>query len=132
MEKIHLLLADDHLDVLSSLVMRLNHEPHIEVVGEATNSAQAIAFCLTEKPAVILMDPMMRDGLGMNAVRQISTRCQDTQIVILTAVVDTALEIELRKLGVSHVLKKGLYSTELVGVIEDVVYTKVLNNKPLD
>jgi NarL family two-component system response regulator LiaR len=121
MNKIRLLLADDHLDVLTSLASRLSSEADIEIIGEATNSAQAIAMALTEKPHAILIDPMMRDGLGMNALRQISTRCPDSRLVILTAVVDTAQNMEFRKLGISKVLIKGIESAKLVQEIQKIV-----------
>ncbi len=61
METIRLLLADDHPDVLNYLGTRLSREPGIDVVGEANNSAQAIALTLSEKPDLVLIDPIMKD-----------------------------------------------------------------------
>lgn len=125
MKKIRLLLADDHPDVLTYLASRLRSEADIEIVGEATNSAQAIALALTEKPNAVLIDPMMRDGLGMNALRQIASRCPESHLVVLTAVVDTATHMEYRKMGISKVLIKGIESTKLVDELHLVVEAQV-------
>jgi NarL family two-component system response regulator LiaR len=124
MNKIRLLLADDHADVLTYLASRLRSEADIEIIGEATNSAQAIALALTEKPNAILIDPMMRDGLGLNALRQISARCPESHLVVLTAVVDTAQSIEYRKIGIRKVLIKGIESTKLVQELHKLVESK--------
>ena len=124
MAKLRLLLADDHPDVLTSLAFRLSSEVAIEIIGEATNSAQAIALSLTEKPDAVLIDPMMRDGLGMNALRQISARCPETRLVVLTAVVDTAQHMEFKKLGITKVLIKGIESVKLVEELHQAVQTK--------
>ncbi len=119
MRLIRLLLADDHPDVLAQLASRFRREPGIELVGQAENSAQAIALSLAEKPDVLLIDPIMRDRLGLNALKQIIRRCPSTQLIVLTAVVDTALQIELRKLGVSQILIKGLETSQLLQTIQN-------------
>jgi DNA-binding NarL/FixJ family response regulator len=121
MDSLRLLLADDHLDVLNRLSTRLSQEEGIQIVGQATNSAQAIALTLTEQPDILLIDPMMRDRLGMNALRQIANRCPATQIVVLTAIADTALQIELRRIGVEQVLIKGLQTPDLVAKLWELL-----------
>lgn len=121
MDSLRLLLADDHLDVLNRLSTRLSQEEGIQIVGQATNSAQAIALTLTEQPDILLIDPMMRDRLGMNALRQIANRCPSTQIVVLTAIADTALQIELRRIGVEQVLIKGLQTPDLVAKLWELL-----------
>lgn len=121
MDKIRILLADDHPEILTYLASRLTREADIEIVGEAINSAQAIALALTEKPHIILIDPMMRDGLGMSALRQIATRYPEGELVVLTAVADTAEQMGYRKLGVQRVLIKGIESALLIDELREVL-----------
>ncbi len=117
MGPIRILLADDHRGVRTQMRARLSHEPNFLIVGEAENSAQAVECALTAKPEVVLIDPMMRDGLGLEATRQIAARLPDTAVVVLTAFADTAQRIELRKAGIHHILDKGIESQRLVGIL---------------
>ncbi len=120
MDSIRLLLADDHASVRSQIRARLSHEPRIEIVGEAENSAQTIECALALRPDVVLIDPMMRDGLGLEATRQIAARLPHTAVVVLTAFVDTSQQIELRKAGVRHILNKGIESARLLDILRAI------------
>ncbi len=101
-------------------------------MGEAINSAQAIALALTEKPHIVLIDPMMRDGLGMSALRQIASRFPEGELVILTAVADTAEQMAYRKLGVQKVLIKGLASTQLLSELREIIQAEEGVEEPVD
>ena len=114
MEAIRLILADDHLDVLNSLSARLNREPEITLLGKATNSAQAVALSIKHQPDMVIIDPVMRDGKGIYALQQIKKQCPGSLIVVLTAIADTAMKVELNKLGVALVVNKGTETSELV------------------
>jgi len=120
MKSIRILLADDHSSVRAQIRARLGHEPAFEIVGEAENSAQAVECALTLKPQVVLIDPMMRDGLGLDATRQIAARLPQTAIVVLTAFADTAQRIELRKAGTRHILDKGIESQHLLRILREL------------
>ena len=132
MEKIRILLADDHPEILTYLSSRLRREGDLEIVGEAINSAQAIALALTEKPHIVLIDPMMRDGLGLSALRQIATRYPEGELVVLTAVADTAEQMSYKKIGVQRVLIKGLESAHLINELRDIVQAKEGVEEPVD
>ena len=120
MNSIRILLADDHPGVRAQIRARLSHEPHFEIVGEAESSAQAVECALSLKPHVVLIDPMMRDGLGIEATRQIAARLPATAVVVLTAFADTAQQIELRKAGTRYILNKGIESQRLVEILHQL------------
>ena len=120
MESIRILLADDHPGVRSRIRARLSHESGFEIVGEAENSARAIECALALRPDVVLIDPMMRDGLGIDATRQIAARLPKTAVVVLTAFADTAQTIELRKAGSRYILNKGIESCKLVEILQEM------------
>jgi DNA-binding NarL/FixJ family response regulator len=117
---IRILLADDHENVRAQVRLRLSREIDIEIVAEAITSAQATDRALALKPAVLLIDPMMRDGLGLQAVCKVATGAPETAIVVLTAFADTALQMELRKLGVRRIANKGIESARLVATLREI------------
>jgi DNA-binding NarL/FixJ family response regulator len=120
MAPIQILLADDHPGVRAQIRARLSHEPGLVIIGEAENSAQAVECALAARPHVVLIDPMMRDGLGLEATRQIAARLPQTAVVVLTAFADTAQRIELRKAGTRHILNKGIESQRLVAILNEL------------
>lgn len=117
MERIPIVIADDHLQVRTQILARLAREPDLQVVGLADNSAAAIACARATKPRVLLIDPMMSDGMGLEAIRRIRAELPQTVIVVLTAFTDTAQKIELQKLGVRYILHKGIESYTLVHLL---------------
>ncbi len=120
MKPIRVLLADDHASVRAQLRTRLSREDCIQIVAEADNSARTIECTLASRPDVVLIDPMMRDGMGIEATRQILTRLPQTIVVVLTAFADTYQQIELRKIGVTHILNKGIESQRLIEILRGI------------
>jgi DNA-binding NarL/FixJ family response regulator len=112
--KIRILLADDHLQVRGKLAARLRQESDFEVVGVTTNSIQTLQEAQAKQPDLLLMDPMMRDGLGLATLRQLRASLPNMIVVVLTAVVDTTLKIRLKEMGMEHILSKGIPTSELL------------------
>ncbi len=84
MSKIKVLLADDQEVIRTGLTIILNHQPDIEVIGQAADGAQAIDLARQLQPHVILMDIKMPKVNGIQATRQIVKDLPQTQIIILT------------------------------------------------
>lgn len=112
--KIRILLADDHPQVRGQLVARLRRESDFELVGLAIDSFQALQKAQSNPPDLLLMDPMMRDGLGLATLRQLRASLPNMIVVVLTAVVDTTLKIRLKEMGMEHILSKGIPTSELL------------------
>ncbi len=74
LEKIRLLLVDDHTLVRQGIRSLLETQDDIEVVAEASGGHEAIAKAVELRPDVILMDLAMPDLNGMEATRQIQPR----------------------------------------------------------
>lgn len=118
MDHKHIVIADEHTRVRQQLVHRLKREPDFVVVGEASNSAQTLNFVRSTTPDILLIDPMMSDGQGLATLRKIIRDLPQTAIVVLTAVIDTALRMTLTDLGVKHILSKELNPMELIGTLK--------------
>ena len=74
MNKIRILLADDHSVMRVGLASLLSLEKDMSVVGEATNGKQAVALARELKPDVVVMDLMMPELPGAEATRQITAK----------------------------------------------------------
>ena len=84
-EKIKLLLVDDHTVVRLGLKSYFATTPDIEVIGEASNGAEAITRVQELMPDVVLMDLLMPGMDGVEATRQIKAILPSTEIIVLTS-----------------------------------------------
>ena len=71
---IRLLLADDHAMLRQGTAELLRREPDLEVVGEASDGAQAIELARQLKPDIVVMDVRMPVLSGVEATRRIRWR----------------------------------------------------------
>jgi DNA-binding NarL/FixJ family response regulator len=89
---IRILVVDDHFMVRLGLVGAISAEPDIEVVGEASNGAEAIALFDSLRPDVTLMDGILPDIHGVEVTRRILERHPGARI-ILVSINETAEDI---------------------------------------
>ncbi|HRC77470.1 MAG TPA: response regulator transcription factor [Kouleothrix sp.] len=82
---IRLLIVDDHLVVRAGLRTLLAAEPEIEIVGEASDGAEALAEMRRLAPDVILMDLTMPRMDGITAIEQIRACQSAARILVLTS-----------------------------------------------
>ena len=99
MNKIKVLVADDHAIVRIGLKSVLDYETDIEVVGEAKNGIEAVQEAERTQPDVIIMDLVMPRKDGVSATREIHMRLPDTKILILTTFGTSD--------GIAHALEEG-------------------------
>jgi DNA-binding NarL/FixJ family response regulator len=90
MNKITVLLADDHMFVRQGFRRMLELEEDIEVVGEAQNGREAVAMAKKLRPQVVLMDIAMPQLNGLEATRQMLKAVPLTKVVMLSAHCDDA------------------------------------------
>ena len=121
--RIRILLAEDHPQVREQLTARLNREPDLELVAVAVNSLQALQMAQLYQPDLLVIDPMMRDGLGVATLRQLHASLPNMIMVVLTAVVDTALKVRLKEIGMEHILSKGIPTSELLTKLRSAAST---------
>ena len=69
--RIRLLVVDDHPVVRQGLLFALDNKSGIEVIGEAQNGFEAVEKALELRPDVILMDLVMPKMDGLDAIRKI-------------------------------------------------------------
>ena len=104
---IRVLIADDHGVVRQGLVMYLNLDPEIEVVGEASNGEEAVRAARELSPDVVLMDLLMPVMDGISATGAIKAEMPGVEVVALTSVLDDgAVTGAVRAGAIGYLLKK--------------------------
>jgi DNA-binding NarL/FixJ family response regulator len=106
MNRITILLADDHTVVREALRQMLELEKDFQVVGEAQDGRQAVAMVNQLRPDVALMDIAMPRLNGFEATRQILKTVPATKVLILSAHNDDAFIIGATHSGAAGFLLK--------------------------
>jgi two-component system response regulator NreC len=120
MDKIRVLLADDHAVLRAGLRLLLNSQDDMEVVGEAATGAQAVAQARQLHPDIVLLDITMSGADGLEAVREIKGDNPNTKVLALTMHDDESyLRHVLEAGGAGYVLKRSA-DTELLSAIRAV------------
>ncbi len=119
MSKIRVLLADDQDIIRTGLTTILNHQPDIEVVGQAADGLTAVETAQRLQPDVILMDLKMPRLNGIQATRQIVAALPQTQIIILTACDNDDWVFDGIHAGAVGYLLKGTSTDKLAEVIRN-------------
>jgi NarL family two-component system response regulator YdfI len=105
-ETIRLLIADDHLIVRQGLRLILETEDGFELVGEATDGAEAVQLAGELHPDVILMDLRMPGMDGLTAIEQLAEKQPEIAIVILTTFNEDDLMVRGLRAGAKGFLLK--------------------------
>lgn len=120
MNKIKVLIADDHAILREGIIALLNRYDDIEVVGEAGDGKQAIERAQELKPDIILMDIAMPGLGGLEATLELRKSCPKSKILVLTQYDNKEYVLRFLRAGASgYVLKKAV-GTELVAAIRAV------------
>jgi len=119
MTPIRVLLADDQALLRSAFRVLVDSEPDMEVVGEASDGAQAVRLAKERQADVVLMDIRMPGTDGLAATRMISAdpSLAQVRVVILTTFEVDDYVVQSLRAGASGFLGKGSEPEELLNAI---------------
>ena len=120
MEKIRVIIAEDHAVVREGTRQLLEQEPDIEIVGEAANGAEAVALVEGTSPDVAIVDISMPVMSGIEATERIKAVKPSTAVLILTAYDDDQYVFALLAAGAAGYLLKDVPSAEVVRAVRSV------------
>lgn len=117
---IRVLIADDHALVRKGIAALLAREADLTVVGEAENGRTAIERTAALQPDVVLMDLVMPEMDGIDAIRAILAAQPEMRILVLTGFADDANVFPAVKAGALGYLLKDADPEMLVQAIRQV------------
>lgn len=120
MNKIRVLLADDHAILRTGLMHLLGEKDGIEVVGEAENGREAVQKAQELKPDIVLMDISMPVMNGMDATREIKKRDREIKVLVLTVHDNEEYISQAFQAGAAGYVLKKAADSDLVNAIEVV------------
>jgi DNA-binding NarL/FixJ family response regulator len=120
MNKIKVMLAEDHVVVREGTRELIQHEDDMEVVGEAGDGEEAVALAPRTKPDVIIMDVNMPKLNGIEATKQIKAIMPSVAVLVLTAYDNDQYVTALLEAGAAGYLLKNIKGRELIDAVRAV------------
>lgn len=120
MERIGIVLVDDHPLYRRGLRAALVADPEFEVLGEGATAGDALSLCQVVRPQVLLLDLNLPDMSGVDATRRIAAECPDTAVVALTAHREDALMLAVAEAGAKGYLLKEATDREIASAVKSV------------
>lgn len=114
---VRVLIADDHLVVRRGLAALLASLDGVEVVGEATDGAQAVREAQLTRPDVVVMDLRMPGIDGIEATRRVRAAVPGTHVLVLTMFEDDETVVSAIRAGASGYLLKGAGQQEILAAL---------------
>lgn len=145
MEKINIVLADDHVLVRKGIRAMLESEPEIHVVGEAGNGSDALISAKNLRPDILLLDIRMPGMSGLDAAAQLHDVAPGTKAVILSMHDSEEYVLQALRAGAYGYLLKDTDKDEFIkalkqvnsgtkyftGSVSNILANHLLNAKPL-
>ncbi len=122
MERLRILVVDDHDLFRKGIARLIDSQPDLEVVGEAQDGTDAFEKALALAPDVVLMDIEMPGWDGKEATRRIKAEKPGVQVVMLTVSDDEESLFAAVRAGASGYLLKNVKPEELFRRLRGVVH----------
>ncbi len=120
MNKINLLVVDDHVIVREGICALLELSAEIKVLGEAANGLEALEMVQKNKPEVVLMDLLMPVMNGFEATSRITREYPGIKVLALTQHDDREHAFQIIEAGASGFINKRVAYSEMVAGIKAV------------
>lgn len=117
---IRVLLADDHAIVRRGISTLLMSDDAIDVIGEASDGREAVQKTLSLRPDVVILDMVMPNMNGLEAIIAIKEKMADARILVLTSFSEDDKVFPAIKAGALGYLLKDSTPDQLIQAIHDV------------
>ena len=125
-DKITVLLVDDHALVRRGFRRMLDDDETLEVVGEASNGAEAVKLAAKLRPQVIVMDCQLPEMSGLEATKKILQSHLDTAILMLSMHSEDTLVRQALEAGARGYVLKNAMDLDLANAIKGVAAGKAV------
>ena len=120
-EKVTVVLADDHELVRDGIRMVLEAEPDIEVVAEAADAEAAARYVLGHKPTILVLDLTMPGRPSLELMPDIAASSPDTSVIVVTMQNEPAFAKQALRAGAKGFVVKQAAAAELVSAVRAVL-----------
>ena len=120
MEKISILIADDHKLIRETWSYILNNDPRFEVVAECGDSEQAVEVASTKRPQIVLMDINMTPISGFEATEKIRKVSPASKIIGVSMHSQPAYAKKMLQIGARGYVTKNSSKEEMIKAILEV------------
>ncbi|MFT3677351.1 MAG: response regulator transcription factor [Chitinophagaceae bacterium] len=120
MEKITILLVDDHKLIRDSWSFILNSDPRFSVIGETSSGQEAIEIARDKRPNIVLMDVNMSPVNGFDATKQIHRLSPESRIIAVSMHTMPAYAKRMLQLGAMGYVTKNSSKEEMIAAIVEV------------
>ena len=121
MDRLKILIADDHRSVREALVESISNFARVASVVQASNGREALEMIKKDPPDVVIMDLQMPEMDGVEASKGIVEKFPEIKIVVLTSFENPMMAIKLIELGVHGYCMKDVELREIERAINNVV-----------
>ncbi len=120
MQKVRILLADDHSMVRQGIKQILELENDFVVVAQASNGEEAVKAARESKPDIILMDINMPEMNGLQAIKELKKNKSDVKILVLTIHEDREYLFKTLQMGAEGYVLKDAEPAVLIEAIRNI------------
>jgi DNA-binding NarL/FixJ family response regulator len=117
LDRIRIVIADEHPLFRAGVRAALEREPSFDVVGEAQDGDQLLSLTEKETPDVMLIDVRLPGVDGLQVTREIKKRLPSTSVVLLTASEEEEELFYAIRYGAAAYMLKDVTGEELIDVI---------------
>jgi len=118
MDKIKVLIIDDHEVVRRGLRMQLQDEPNLEVIGEAADGNEGVAKTAELNPDVVIIDLQLPGMNGIEAMRQVTSSNTKVKVIVFTFYEDEATVLSAFHAGAMGYVLKNTSMKEIIEAIK--------------
>ncbi len=117
---LQILIIDNHAELVKQIETRLSYEEDLNIckVAPLCQLTEGLLEC---KPDILLIDPYADHSYKYDRIKLAMEVSPQMVVVVWTAVVDTAMNVRLKKLGVHCILEKGISSSDLIDSLRRVI-----------
>lgn len=116
-----IVVVDSHPIVRRGLSHVLVNEPDLEICGEAEDSAAALQLVQTMNPDVVVLDITLKNGSGLDAIKQIKAASPDTKILVLSLHSEVLYAEQVLRTGAKGFISKQESPEQIVAALRAIL-----------
>ena len=121
MDKIKVVLADDHILVRNGIKALLEDQSDVEVIDEASNGKEALSVIAKNKPTLLIVDIRMPEMNGIEVVTEVNKLYSDIKTLVLSMHDSEEYVVKAIQAGADGYLLKGASKEEFTKALRKIV-----------